>query len=100
MVARESMDGADVTGVPSHVGSDVGVDVGNDALSDVMGDHAIGAGWRMGHAENPGVAFLTSNVSGGFLGWAICHGEACYVGQSQQEHVAEQHAGGGFWSFC
>jgi hypothetical protein len=97
MVARESMDSADVTGVPSHVGGDVGVDVGNDTLSDVMGDHAIGAGRRRGHAENPGVAFLTSNAGSGVLGWAICHGDAHYFGQSQQEHVVEQHAG---WGFC
>lgn len=92
MVARKSVDAA-VLGVPSHVRSDVGGNMGHDTLSDVVGDHTLGAGGRCSHAENPGVAFA-SGGSGGFRSWALRQGQARYIGQSQQEHIVKQHAGG------
>jgi hypothetical protein len=81
--------------MPGDVGGSVGGHVSNDALADLMGHHA---GWRGGHAEDAGVAFFAKAGSGGLVGWAIGHSEGGEVGQSQENHVIEQHDGGDvFW---
>lgn len=83
--------------MPGDVGGGVGRDVGNNTLADVLGDHACGAGWRRGHAEDAGATFFAEGWSGRFLGRASGHREGGDVGHSQQEHVGKQHAG---WGIC